>query len=303
MKGIIDIQYVRFSVSDLVKQQRFLDDFGMVTSLKDGTLIGRGTGSNPYLYVATQGEDRFIGMGFAAETEEDLKRIAAIDGVSIEPITDMPGGGLRARLTDPDGWDVDIVYGVEPVAELKVTPRNAFNSSESITRLGERVSLTPETHIVKRMGHVVINATDFRVSEAWYKERIGFITSDEIYMGDESNTIGAFMRVNRGDKYVDHHTMFCMGTGKAGFNHCAYEVYDWDTLMQGHDRLKAAEYEHRWGIGKHILGSQVFDYWRDPHGFTIEHFTDGDLMNVDFGSHKAPVQDLTGALWGPEGRP
>ena len=73
--------------------------------------------------------------------------------------------------------------------------------------------------------------------------------------------------------------------------------------MAGHYSLKEAGYQHSWGIGKHLLGSQVFDYWKDPHGFTLEHFTDGDLMNAEFGSHKAPVEQLLGSHWGPEGAP
>jgi len=303
MTGIIDIQYVRFSVRDLVRQQAFLEAFGMATSLENDTLIGRGTCAHPYLYVATQGEDRFLGMGFAAESEADLERIAGIDGVAIEAISDMPGDGHRARMKDPDGFAVDIIHGVGPAPELQVTPRNAFNNARQSARAGERAVLTPETHIVRRLGHCVINVRDFRVSEAWYKQRVGFITSDEIYLGDESQTLGAFFRVDRGKSFVDHHTMFMVGTGEPGFNHAAFEVFDWDTLMQGHDRLEASEYEHRWGVGKHILGSQVFDYWRDPHGFTLEHFTDGDLLNVDFGSHKQPIEQLLGVHWGPEGMP
>lgn len=97
--------------------------------------------------------------------------------------------------------------------------------------------------------------------------------------------------------------MFLLGTGEPAFNHAAFEVADWDTLMVGHDRLKAGSYEHRWGVGKHLLGSQVFDYWKDPHGFTLEHFTDGDLLNESFGSHTQPIEQVLGVHWGPQGAP
>ena len=30
--------------------------------------------------------------------------------------------------------------------------------------------------------------------------------------------------------------------------------------------LAARGYPHAWGVGRHILGSQIFDYWRDPFG-------------------------------------
>lgn len=303
MSGIIDIEYVRFRVEDLKKQRGFLDDFGFTTKLVDNALIARGTDSHPYVYVATEGENAFLGMGFLAENSESLRRIAAIDGIAVEPITDLPGGGERVRMIDPNGFEVDVVCGQQKPEALQLPERSPFNSSLAINRLGERVELTKESNIVKRLGHCVINVKDFRESEAWYKKRIGFITSDEIYIGEESRVLGAFMRMDRGDVHVDHHTLFCVGTGEPGFNHAAFEVHDWDTLMLGHDRLKAAAYEHRWGVGKHILGSQVFDYWKDPHGFTLEHFTDGDLMNRDFGSHKQPIEQLLAVHWGPQGSP
>ena len=302
MNGIVDIQYVRFSVADLEKERAFLDDFGLSTQITGDMLIGRGT-DGPCVYVATRGENAFLGMGFLAESADALRRVAAVDGLPVEPITDLPDGGERVRMTDPNGVTVDVVFGQQTQPSSRLTPRSPINDAVEIRRLGERVSLTPEANIVKRLGHCVINAVDFRESEAWYKERIGFITSDEIYIGDESRVLGAFMRVDRGDAYVDHHTLFCVGTGQAGFNHAAFEVHDWDTLMQGHDRLRGGAYEHRWGVGKHLLGSQVFDYWKDPHGFTLEHFTDGDLVNREFGSHKQPLEKLLGVHWGPEGSP
>jgi hypothetical protein len=60
---------------------------------------------------------------------------------------------------------------------------------------------------------------------------------------------------------------------------------------------------HPFGVGKHILGSQVFDYWKDPDGFMLEHFTDGDLFNESFGSHKRSPEELVGMRWGPDGMP
>lgn len=303
MAGIIDIHYVRFSVEDLEKERRFLDDFGFSTERSDDLLLARGTNGSPYAYVATKGENAFLGLGFLAASGDDLVRIAAIDNVPVETISDLPGGGERIRMTDPNGFAVDVVSGQAMLPETRLPDRSPFNNALSAPRKGERASLPQDRQIVKRLGHCVINVTDFRASEAWYKERIGFITSDEIYIGDESQALGAFMRVDRGEEYVDHHTLFCVGTGEPGFNHAAFEVHDWDTLMLGHDRLKAAEYEHRWGVGKHILGSQVFDYWKDPHGFTLEHFTDGDLMNAAFGSHKQPLEQLLEVHWGPEGMP
>jgi hypothetical protein len=34
-----------------------------------------------------------------------------------------------------------------------------------------------------------------------------------------------------------------------------------------------------WGLGRHVLGSQVYDYWQDPWGRVHEHWTDSDRLN------------------------
>ena len=204
-------------------------------------------------------------MGFEALSKADLERIAAIDGAPVED-RDLPGGGQFAQLADPDGLPVDVVHGIVKPEPLSSPNRQPLNFGDDRGRLGERVSFETGKRCVKRLGHCVLNVTDFRTSEAWYKERFGFITSDEVYMGEESRVLGAFMRCNRGERFVDHHTLFLVGSGTPEFNHAAFEVADWDTLMLGHDVLGEAGYEHRWGVAKHVLGSQVFDYWKDPHG-------------------------------------
>ena len=302
MAGIADIRYVRFRVPDLDKQQRFLDDFGFITRRENGLLLGRGTDPSNFIYAAEEGEADFLGLGFEALNTADLQRIAAIDGVPVEA-SPLPGGGRMARLRDPDGLPVDIVHGMDKPECLTPVRRQPFNFGEERPRLGERVSYSEAPSSIKRLGHCVINVTDFRTSEAWYKRRLGLLTSDEVYMGQEDKVLGAFLRCNRGETYVDHHSLFLVGAGKLEFNHAAFEVTDWDSLMHSHYALQQAEYEHRWGVGKHLLGSQVFDYWKDPHGFTVEHFTDGDLFNEDFGSHKAPIEQLLGCHWGPAGAP
>jgi Glyoxalase/Bleomycin resistance protein/Dioxygenase superfamily len=139
--------------------------------------------------------------------------------------------------------------------------------------------------------------------EAWYKSRFGLITSDEINVSSSGQALGAFLRCDRGPLPSDHHTGFLLGSGKAKFNHAAFEVADFDDLMVGHDLLKEKDRRHEWGVGRHILGSQIFDYWRDPWGHIVEHWTDGDLLDAGWGSRTATVQELIGVQWGPAASP
>lgn len=54
-----------------------------------------------------------------------------------------------------------------------------------------------------------------------------------------------------------------------------------DIQQLGHHHLRAKDYTQMWGIGRHILGSQILDCWYDPSGFAVEHYTDGDVVNED----------------------
>jgi hypothetical protein len=66
----------------------------------------------------------------------------------------------------------------------------------------------------------------------------------------------------------------------------SFEVPDIDDVCMGHDYLKQfGAYEHMWGIGRHVLGSQVYDYWADPWGRVHEHWADSDRLNLANGSH------------------
>ena len=302
MNRLQDISYVCFSVEDLDKQQKFIEDFGFAVFRDGETLYARGTDAHPFVYSATQGAPAFTAVGFQADSEEALRKIAALDGADVTE-NPAPGGGLITQLTDPDGFNVELVWGAQAPERLPVPTRSAFNEGENRPRLGDRVSYEDQPCTIKRLGHLVLRVSNFRRSEAWYKARFGFITSDEIYAGTEDNVLGAFMRCDRGEEHVDHHTLFLLGGDAPSFDHAAFEIANWDCLMAGHFELDRAGYHHSWGVGKHLLGSQVFDYWRDPNGFMLEHFTDGDLLNKDFGSHKAPVDQLLGFHWGPEGGP
>src|SRR5438105_4466384 len=109
----------------------------------------------------------------------------------------------------------------------------------------------------------------------WYREMLGLRCSDDVYADRKDNIVGSFNRLDRGEDYVDHHAFFCIRSDKAGLNHLSYEAADIDDIMIGHEIMKAKGYEHFWGIGRHSLGSQVFDYWGDPWGRVHEHWEIG----------------------------
>jgi catechol 2,3-dioxygenase-like lactoylglutathione lyase family enzyme len=298
-----DVAFVRFRAPDLAAMRAFLLDFGLCpVEQTEDRLVARGAGPAPVVHITERGEPGFAGVGFRAANLNDLERLAkALD----TPMEDFPapGGGACIRLTDPDGRPVEVVAGQTPAAPMDEVQTSAWNRARERGRISLAKRISPGAANVVRLGHVVLNVSNFRASEQWYKARFGFITSDEVQAAPNLS-IGAFLRCDRGDQPTDHHTLFLMqGPGAPGFNHAAFEVEDLDDLMRGHERLKARGRHAEWGVGRHILGSQVFDYWRDPWGHAVEHWTDGDLLTAADGSKVATLQDLLGVQWGPSAPP
>ena len=59
-------------------------------------------------------------------------------------------------------------------------------------------------------------------------------------------------------------------------------------------------YRHAWGIGRHIQGSQIFDYWRDPDRLMFEHYADGDVFDASVEPGWLPMSASGLAQWGPK---
>jgi catechol 2,3-dioxygenase-like lactoylglutathione lyase family enzyme len=298
-----DIAFVRFRAPELDRMRGFLRDFGLqVTHQDERRLFARGGGESPVLHMTELGDPGFAGLGLRAASIDDLDTLAAAEGVTVAHL-DAPGGGKVVALHDPDGHRIEVIAGQRVIAAASLPACAAWNTVSDRRRLRQvkRTAIGP-SHVV-RLGHCVLNVSDFRASERWYKDRFGFITSDEIALSPDLS-VGAFLRCDRGDTPTDHHSLFIIQSPRGpGFNHAAFEVADLDDLMAGHDQLKAAGAAPEWGVGRHILGSQVFDYWRDPWGHTLEHWTDGDVLAAADGSNTASLRDLVDVQWGPPAPP
>ncbi|MGK0293100.1 MAG: catechol 2,3-dioxygenase-like lactoylglutathione lyase family enzyme [Porticoccaceae bacterium] len=318
---VADILFVRFEVTDLQAQKEFLQHFGMRLAKETAdSIYFRGNGIAPFIYVASQGiANRYISSGYYVNAFSDLENLARDTGVEIIE-SQEPGGGQKVTLSDPDGMGVEVFFGValDAAAASDAPPLNSgFDKSRvnELQRIGKgadewvlenndwRYALKSK---VLRLGHIAVNVADPEASLKWYQNTLGYLISDNLG-GPDGSRIGAFMRCDQGDAPVDHHAMNFIGAapGKeefAGtFGHAGYELTESvDDLMAGHFHLKTlGKYVHEWGIGRHLLGSQMYDYWRDPHGFTLEHWTDGDLLDASVPANDSPIRDTVMAQYGP----
>jgi hypothetical protein len=297
-----ELAYCRLQVPDLDKSEKFLIDFGLIPTKREvERRFYRATDTNPYCYILEKGPKHFLGFAFNAKSREDLDTLAKHTGKPVEPI-EAPNGGYRVRLQEPNGYDVDVVYGIKPVEPINVPRQDNNSNNEPHKRAGELFRSEKNTVVpVKSLAHVVLCSPDVRVTTDWFHNMLGTISSDEVTAGPDKTLIGVFSRVDCGDEYVDHHAIFIVKSPEVGLQHISFESQDIDAVMSQHHFLKEnCDYEHLWGIGRHLLGSQVFDYWADPYGYPHEHWADSDLLNAAIPTNEWDARDGMVTQWGEE---
>ena len=99
----------------------------------------------------------------------------------------------------------------------------------------------------------------------------------------------AFIRCDQGSVPTDHHTLAMALMPRTGYLHSAYQVTDLDEVAASGEFLRERGYRHAWGIGRHIQGSQIFDYWRDADRLMFEHYADGDVFDATVPPGWAPL--------------
>jgi catechol 2,3-dioxygenase-like lactoylglutathione lyase family enzyme len=295
-----DLAYGRLRAPDLDVMEEFLTHFGMTRAARTPTaLYMRGTDPRHHLHVTEKGDSRFIGFAYLAASEDDLRAVAKAPGASGVESMDEPGGGKRVRLREPNGYQIEVVSGLEGVPAIPVARAHMNTGNEPLRRAGTVMRLAKSPAPIKRIGHGVLGTPKVGETVAWFRETLGFIGSDDVYAGSKDNIIGSFNRCDRGDEYVDHHTLFAVHNERAGLNHMSFEVPDVDAVFKDHEYLmRLGKYEHMWGVGRHLLGSQVYDYWCDPWGRVHERWADTDRLNATSGSNLLPVEEGFVSQWG-----
>jgi catechol 2,3-dioxygenase-like lactoylglutathione lyase family enzyme len=289
-----------FERPDLERAESFLSDFGLTVAARtEAETYFRGTAATPFCYVIRPAaKPRFVGFGFTVCTRTDLERLAAVPGASAIEACDTPFGGERVRLHDPSGFAIDAVHGVADSAALPHRAPLQLNTADAQPRINATQRPPIEPPPVLKLGHVVIEVASFQATCAWYAEQFGLLPSDVQVLPDGSPAV-VFMRLDLGDTPADHHTLaVAQGIGP-DFSHAAFELVDVDAVGIGECVLRERGWHHAWGIGRHILGSQVFDYWRDPWNDKHEHYTDGDLITSDVPMGVHLVSRDAMSQWGP----
>ncbi|TKY86949.1 hypothetical protein EX895_003626 [Sporisorium graminicola] len=172
------IAHIHYRHKDLGKSSQFLRDFGFEpvqheTSKGDKLQYYRGYGDLPYIYVAEEAaagaQPEFVRVAFEADSEEDFKNASKVAGASeVRQLVEAPGGGQLVSLFDPNGTQIDVIYGqqlVEARTPQHVTqPINpgVKDNEQKPRRAGTFQRFDPtQTIQVHKLGHFVLQIPNY----------------------------------------------------------------------------------------------------------------------------------------------
>jgi hypothetical protein len=297
-----DLAWLEFTKPDLDRAEVFAHAFGFSTVLRTADALHlRATDPGaPCVLVRLGARSRFLGVAFRAADTRDVLRLAEATGTTATKLPETLGG-IAVDLVEPGGTRVRVVSGTHELAALPAQAPLTVNAGHGVTRANLTQRPPREPARVQRLGHLVLQTTRFREVLDWYLLHLGLIVSDFLYYPGqrERGPVMSFIRCDRGTAPADHHTLALMLGPASRYVHSAYQVADLDALAAGGEYLLGRGYQRSWGIGRHIQGSQIFDYWRDPDGFLVEHFSDGDLFDCTLDPGWAPMSASGLAQWGP----
>jgi hypothetical protein len=138
----------------------------------------RGTDPSHHIRVTGKGDPKFIGFAWAVSNEDDLATISKLPGTSDIETIDEPGGGNRVRLSEPNGYTIEIVHGIEAAQPIEVVRQPINSGVEPLNRAGEVIRAVSS---VQRIGHVVLGSPKTQETVRWFRETLGLVCSDDIY--------------------------------------------------------------------------------------------------------------------------
>lgn len=288
---------------DPARAARFFEDFGLRASPRadGGRDLHGANGEHPLVHVVPGPAVALRGLTFVADAPA-LEALTA----SSEHVHRSAGPDAhveRVCLVDPMGHRVEVLAPKRQNETVPETPcETAASRSVSHSchepRVNAPLRLPAEPPAIRRLGHVALEVVDFDRAVEWYTRVLGLLPSDIQVLDDGSPGL-VFLRCDRGPIPTEHHTIVLARSVEDGLSHAAFAVDDLDALAMGQRVLRERGWRHGWGIGRHLMGSQLFDYWRDPWGELMEHYADSDRHDAEHRPTVLPMTRDAMAQWGP----
>ena len=280
-----------FSVPDLALAERFYRAFGLDVRRQHKRLDLYTYGhSHCWASVHELGDRKqlqYVSFGIFPEDEEVFRsKIFALNiGCEAHPLATEAGLWLR----DVDGIATQLVVAskVSPSAKTRLHERAPVESGKGAAPSRSRVEQVRPRYL----SHMLRFTPDVPRMVAFCQEVLG------LRLSDHSADIIAFMHTPHGS---DHHLVAFAKSHAPGLHHSSWDVGSIDEVGTGAEQMRAAGWGEGWGVGRHVLGSNYFNYVQDPWGSFCEYSCDIDFIphTLDWpAAQHEPADSLY--VWGP----
>lgn len=304
--NIIGPDLLIFGVDDVEACKQFALDYGLTQASEHRFVALDGTGIEIYSKDDSS-------LPAPLETGSSIRKTiyGVVDTATVDAIYDELSKDREVKRLD-DGSieaadDMGFVLGFQVTMRKPLDmPAEKINApgapaQRPANEIGVSKDFTPEP---RTLSHVVYFVPDYKKAEAFYAERLGFITTDRF------SHVGPFMRPAG---TTDHHTLFFLNTPPhmKGIEHFTFHMSGPTAVVQAGNRMVEKGYQSFWGPGRHIFGSNWFWYFKSPFGCNMEFDADMDLHDDKWDAREAlPGADNSQVFllqyrekWAPMGPP
>jgi hypothetical protein len=278
--GISRIEKLVYGVEDLELCRRFFTDVGLSSVESGSSRALFRTPSNQYIQLSllddpmlpqpVQPGSTLREVIWGVDSQDDLTAI----GTQLADRPVMLGADGVLHSSDLTGFGIGFVVA-QPEALHEV--RKGTNLATNIGRLNRGVELYGRAHPL-RIIHIALDIpkAGHEAAGEFYQQRLHFKPIDSV------RPMGTFMQCE-GD--IEHHNfLLCHRPDRAGLNHIAMEVRDFDEVVEGGNYMASQGWKESRRLGRHNLGSNVFRMFHAPCGGRIEYAADMDRMDKSFQS-------------------
>jgi len=289
--AVHSINHFALQLPDLAEADRFVTAFGLAAEaaadeLKLRTIAGDHVWTR--LFRGPAKGLAYLSLG-CAEADLPAVRRRAFEAGAVAATPHPRGDTNGFWFTDPDGNLVQVkpAGSTQPASKSALPDENVPAGVRGVlgSQRAERVRPT-------RLSHILLFTPDVGRMVAFYSEGLG------LNLSDRSRDIIAFMHAPHG---CDHHLLAFAKSPAKGFHHSAWDVPGIGDVGRGAMQMRQAGYAEHWGVGRHVLGSNYFNYVRDRAGAWWEHSCHIDYVpaGVRWPAADHPPEDSL-YLWGAD---
>ncbi len=230
---------------------------------------------------------QYLRYGIFAEDEAAFRERIDSLGIGIDPHPLGEAGGIWLR--DPDGVATQLLVAAKVSPSAKSLPHEVTPVAPGKGAAPSRsraAKVRPRT-----LSHILRFTPDVPRMVAFTRDVMG------LRLSDHSADLIAFIHTPHGS---DHHLVAFAKSHAPGLHHLSWDVGSIDEVGRGTEQMRNAGWGQGWGVGRHVLGSNYFNYVRDPWGSFCEYSCDIDFIpaDLDWTAADHPPEDSL-YVWGP----